>query len=151
MDVQVVGTSFNIRDAAETDTVEVAVLTGRVWVDPAHKAEGDKIELEPYHKLTISKKEGTVQKGTFTAAGTYIAGTGYDMSFMNTPLEVICKRIEEKFDVEVETGAGGRDCRVTGDFTDQSLSRTVEMLCKTVGASCTMQRDTVRIAGLNCK
>lgn len=152
MDVQVVGTSFNIRDVAEKDTVEIAVLTGRVLVDFAVQNKDNKIAVTPNYKLLISKKNGTVQKAGFHNTGAYTAGTEYDMKFVNTPLDSIAKKIENKFDVTVLTEAFAEtDCRVSGDFTDQPLTHTIDLLCKTLGASCSRNQDTIRISGLKCR
>jgi ferric-dicitrate binding protein FerR (iron transport regulator) len=152
MDVRVVGTSFNIKDAVEKDTVEIAVLTGRVWVDPLTQSDAGKIELHPNNKLMISKKDGVLQKEVFASTESYTVGTEYDMLFVNTPLDSISKRIEEKFDVVIELDAPShKDCRVSGDFTDRPLSHTIDVLCRTLGASYSLKQDTVKISGLKCK
>lgn len=152
IDVRVVGTSFNIRDAEGKDTVEVAVLTGRVLIDALTKPGSEKIELKPFHKLVLNKKNGELQKTGFSSADVYIAGTAYDMQFTNAPLDSILAKIERKFDVHMQINAPyGEACRISGNFTDQSLEHTMDMLCKSLGATCSIEGNTVRINSLNCK
>lgn len=152
MEVRVLGTSFNINDGGDRDTVEVAVLTGRVSIAPLMKSDIDTIELAPFQKLVLNKKSGRTQKGVFLSSALYTGGTQYDMSFMNAPLPVIVKRIEDKFDIIIKVDTTNQSkCSVSGDFTDQSLQHTVEMLSRTLGATYSINGDTVKISGLGCK
>ncbi|MBD0288591.1 MAG: FecR family protein [Flavisolibacter sp.] len=151
-DVRVVGTSFHIKDTKDKDIVEIAVLTGKVQVTPLHQEATEYIELLPTHRLTINRKNGKIEKTVFDSAEPYTAGTAYDMRFVNTPLDSISMKIEEKFGVVIETDTQNNSgCRISGDFTDQPLSHTIDVLCKTLGATYTMKPDTIRISGLNCK
>lgn len=150
--IQVLGTSFNVKDAVEKDTAEVAVLTGRVWVTPKATAGADTILLQPYHKLVLNKPTGSVQNTAFSSGTAYAAGTEYNMNFTNTPLDSIIKRIEKKFDVTVLTDVPvAKNCTLSGDFTDQSLELTLNNVCKSFQASYRQKRDTVRISGITCQ
>lgn len=151
MNVQVLGTSFNIKDSKEKDTVEIAVLTGKVWVNPLSQPNMQKAVLMPNEKLRFSRQTGWVNKGIFTSGDEYTTGTAYDMKFMNTPIDSIAKKIEEKFDVTVLVNKHTSDCRVSGNFTDQPLEHMVDALCRSLEASCSINRDTVRISGLKCE
>jgi len=152
MNIQVLGTSFNITDAPGQDMAEVAVLTGKVWVDPMAKSSANKVILQPYQKLGLNKKTGTIEHGKFESGWQYTQGTEYNMNFVNAPLDSISRKIAAKFNVVVLIdGSTGNACRVTGDFTDQSLTHTVDFLCKSLQATYRVSQDTVRISGVNCK
>lgn len=152
LDVQVLGTSFNVKDVAEKDTAEVAVLTGNVWVAPKNTASADTVLLQPYHKLVLNKKAGNVQKTAFDSGTSYAVGTEYHMNFVNTPLDSITERIGKKFGVVVLTDAPpGKNCTLSGDFTDQSLALTLDNLCKSFQASYLQKRDTITINGVKCQ
>jgi ferric-dicitrate binding protein FerR (iron transport regulator) len=74
------------------------------------------------------------------------------MHFVNTPIAQIAKRIEEKFDVTIQMDRPHTDnCSVSGNFTDQPLSSTMDVLSKTLGATYTIRRDTIAISGLTCQ
>jgi ferric-dicitrate binding protein FerR (iron transport regulator) len=152
MDVQVLGTSFNIKDRKEKDTVEIAVLTGKVWVDPANQMSIEKVVLQPNDKLRFHKQSGWVSKGIVSSADAYTVGTAYDMHFVNTPIAQIAKRIEQKFDVTIKMDRQHtEDCNVSGNFTDQPLSSTMDVLSKTLGGTYTIKEDTVTISGATCQ
>lgn len=152
IDVKVLGTSFNIRDNMGKDTVEVAVLTGKVWVSPFMKTQTEKFVLTPKEKLLILKQTGFAKKEMIVFEEPYTKGTEYNMNFSNKPIDSIAKSIERKFNVFIAfDNQNHKECNISGDFTDQALTPTVEMLCKTVGAIYTFDKDTIRIKKVQCK
>lgn len=152
MDVKVLGTSFNIKDNKASDIVEIAVLTGKVWVKPTMENSNNNFELLPTERLTINNQNKSVSKGNVTSVDRYLQGTEYDMHFFNTPIDSIARRIEAKFDVTVLMGEKPNiDCRLNGDFTDQSLSHTLILFCQSLNAAYAIANDTVRISNIKCK
>jgi transmembrane sensor len=147
---RVLGTSFNIRSTS--GGIEVYVLTGKVLVTA--KQTQQKIELLPAEKVLYAqatqqlvreevKEEQPVQ---------YTAGTEYDMNFNRTTLGEIAARVEGKFNVEVTLSDPRlKNCMVTGDFTDQSLERTLNMMSQILGFEYEHDENKIKIRGKGCE
>jgi transmembrane sensor len=152
----VLGTSFNIRNTGER--TEVFVLTGKVVVTVL--STNKKMELRPeekaiyalaaqqLEKVEEAKKETEETKAAAVAA--YTTGTEYSMSFRNTRMTEIARRMEGKFNVEVTLEGPVEACLITADFTDQSLGSTLEMITEALNASYTISNNKVTITGNGC-
>ena len=151
LDVRVLGTSFNIKDDKKVNLAEVAVLTGKVWVNgPGEKGSGN--TLLPFEKLELDKRSGEVRKTGFSSSAAYIQGTEYDLNFVNVPLDSIIRKISTKFNVVINPNNENiSQCKISGNFTDQPLTKTIDIICKTIGAQYTIANETVYIKGIKCK
>jgi len=145
----VLGTSFNIR-SGENDT-EIMVLTGKVSV--ASKTESTKTVILPNEKIVYNHIRKALTK-TPAGAGesiTVTEGTEYSMSFEDTPMTEVIKRIEGKFGIAVamdDPKLG--NCMITANLTDQSLDLTLEMISKSLRTTYKINRDQVLISGPGC-
>jgi ferric-dicitrate binding protein FerR (iron transport regulator) len=152
LDVKVLGTSFNIKDVKEVRTAEVAVLTGKVWVNSKAKDLINKGILLPFEKIVVNKHTGQSHKSDFTSSAGYYEGTEYNLNFVNAPLDSIINRISAKFNVVINLNNEDiSQCKLSGDFTDQPLTKTIDIICKTIGAECTLSGRTLNIKGIKCK
>lgn len=147
----VLGTSFNIRTVE--DNIEVMVLTGKVALTA--EENGEQLELLPNEKALyrttkkqLAKVEETVEKERVSV----LKGTEYAMAFDDTKLERIAERVEAKFNVKVlfadETL---RNCRVTADFTDQSLDHTIALIAQALGIEYEQHGEEIRLIGKGCE
>ncbi len=127
----VLGTSFNIKSTE--GKIEVVVLTGKVAVTTLNDKQGvlllpEEKALYSTHDKELAKVEETVP--VFTAKE-IINGTEYDMKFCDTRVDEIIKRIEGKFNVEIELADENLSGSViTADFTGQSLTKTLDIISK---------------------
>jgi transmembrane sensor len=129
---KVLGTSFNIKQSAEKQQVEVAVLTGKVALSAA--APGQKqnhLVVNPMEQAVAGTDGFSVKK--LASVSNYTLGTAYDMRFDETPVRDVLARISQKFDVEIIYKEASDECRLTADFTDQSLANTLQMMASTLG------------------
>lgn len=145
----VLGTSFNIRSGR--DNTEIVVLTGKVSVQS--KTETTKTVILPNEKIVYNHVRQELTKTPVEAAEsvTVTEGTEYSMSFEDTPMREVVKRIEGKFGVSVAM-ADPRlgNCMVTANLTDQSLDLTLEMISKSLKTTYTIDHGHVLLSGRGC-
>ncbi len=147
--VTVVGTSFNIR--MEGDGLHLAVLTGKVKVSSTLDSTGMMVGAR---ENVVFSSKGPVRSEALSASEvqTVVGHTQYNMEFTDSSMEEILKRVEEKFSVTVNlSNQNINRCRVTADFTDQSLDRTLEMLADVLDLSYQIESGVVHINGSGCK
>lgn len=155
---QVLGTSFNIKEAKEE--TEVFVLTGRVRLIGQGENE---IELHPkqsgiyHHKvqslklvdhndLTQSTEEKWEQK-----ISEYTAGTDYQLVFEHSYLVEVVDHLHQKFGKKIVLNTELDSCRIRADFTDQSLEEALLMITEVLGIQYTITADVVLISGQGCQ
>ena len=148
MTVRVVGTSFNLKTGAEH--IELEVLTGRVNLSSPADITG--VDVSPREKVIYSK-DGIVEKFTLeeSEVQAIIESTDYDMRFSNTTMGEVFEKIEKKFDVKVmvENTTVNR-CRMTADFTDQSLEKTMSMIADLLDIEYRIVKNEVTVSGKGC-
>lgn len=150
---RVVGTSFNVRSKA--NDFQLVVLTGTVQVSQ----KGDT------HKkiITLTAKESFESKDPVQLVGEMkkaiplerieplMVGTEYNMFFENTPFELMIQRFEEKFNVKMVGYTGEyKACNLTADLTDQSLEKSLNVICRTLNANYEINGNTFKIWGGGC-
>lgn len=146
----VLGTSFNIRSTPER--TEIFVLTGKVSVTSQSTREN--VELLPRESVVYAHATRQLQKlgqQEEIHAEVYTRGTEYGMLFENITLGEIARRIEGKFNVRMTLEGPLDSCKITADFTDQSLPNTLEILAETVTATYTIEADAVVLRGNGCQ
>lgn len=148
---RVLGTSFNIKSTP--DETEVYVFTGRVSVSLAKTNQ--KIELLPKERIMYSHSSNKLKKKEQTTAGAlseqYTNGTEYNMYFQDTKVSDIAMRIASKFNVDVRFEGDLRSCVLTADFTDQSLSSTLDMISEALNAKYKVEGASVTLIGNGCQ
>lgn len=142
----VLGTSFNIRNTS--DHTEVFVLTGKVSV--ASGVTQETVELLPMQKALYTHASRQLTKEEGSAPVDYTKGTEYDMSFEDTRISEIAKRIEKKFNVTVKIEGDVGACVITADVTGLSLNNTLDMISEALNASYEIDDGHVTLKGDGC-
>lgn len=146
----VLGTSFNIKTTQEN--IEVVVLTGKVSLTSVTDKQG--LIVLPNQKAVYNGQQKQLAK--VESAGeekmAAIKGTEYNMEFEDTPMKEIIKRIEGKFNVKVHTRDPKlNNCMVTGNFTDQSLEGTINIISQALSFEYEIMDDGVLLKGAGCE
>lgn len=145
--VRVVGTSFTLKSSP--DSVQLLVLTGKVRMFTADDTTG--ILVLPDQQVTYTSVGSFTRQIGTPAVPEYVQASEYNMRFNDASLAQILNRIEKKFNTTVvlnnpEIGK----CKVTADFTDLSLEKTLEMIAAVHGIIYTVEGTTVTISGKGC-
>jgi transmembrane sensor len=73
------------------------------------------------------------------------------MRFNASRMADIIQKIEGKFNVRVSLSDERlRNCTITADFTDQSLSRTLSMIAQTLDIAYSIESNEVKLLGGGC-
>jgi transmembrane sensor len=145
----VLGTSFNIR-STEKD-IEVVVLTGKVSL--TSRDNPSRMVVLPTEKAVYRREMNELAKveALPQEAVSSISGTEYDMSFRETRMQEVIRRMELKFDVSISVSdATIKQCMITADLTDQSLKKTLDVIAATLHFSYVLDGRSITITGAGC-
>ena len=128
--VRATGTKFNVSEYADDNTVKVALVSGKVFIDVNKAKESNKpsFELNPDQLLEVSKETGktSVINGDLAEYTSWKDGI---LIFRNKPLSYVVKRISQVFNVDIEIkGEILQDYHYRATFEDESLSEILKLL-----------------------
>lgn len=146
----VLGTSFNIRTGS--DTIEVAVLTGKVALTSAHDQQGIVVMPREKAMYQIAQQRIVKVQAPPTELMEATALTDYNMHFEETNFREIIHRIEGKFNVTIKMESTALNaCTITADLTDQSLQTTLQSMADVFEFEYTIKNNRVTIRGGSCR
>jgi transmembrane sensor len=153
MNIEVLGTSFNVKAPPKQRIYEVSVVTGSVSVSTSGtNAVGQKIVLKQKQQALF---ETTSKSLTYSNIPTQIKKEIYEpvtIVFEGTSLDEVIKQLDKRFDVRIHlVNPLMKTCRLTADFEKQSLPAILEMLCATLDATYTMSGKTILLEGGACE
>lgn len=144
--LRVLGTSFSVK--SEPGSIQLSVLTGKVNLSYQDNPTG--IDVEP--NQTVIYKNGNIESRTLppVEVENLTANTNYNMRFDAATLKEVATRIEKKFNVTVKLSKEISSCRITANFTDQSLKNTLQLLSDVLGVEYHQTDNTITITGNSC-
>lgn len=102
IDVEVLGTKFNVHAYNTDDFIETVLLEGSINIWEKDRLFKDKILMTPNQKATYSKIEKTIILNPEPMPEMYIAWTGGWYQFTNERLELVLKKLEKYYNVSFE-------------------------------------------------
>lgn len=148
LDIQVLGTAFNVKAYKETDTYEAALLRGKIEILP-NKFVKQKIVLQPNqqfalrsmpaadkqlanHKKINIPDSAFVNKAltdSFTKLPVATKWSRHKMVFNNETLATIAKRLEEWYGIQIVIrDQSVADYRFTGTFDNENIINVLTVL-----------------------
>ncbi len=143
MVTKVWGTSFLVRDRANSDAPEVSVVTGKVSVsintnqgtmDKTRPVQAkDEVMLLPHQKATLLVNKNILVKRSDTDQSMAIWNK-LSLTFDNLPLKTIIPLINAKYKVDIKVQDEVlNDYVLNADLTDFNLPEVLEVLKKSLG------------------
>ncbi len=128
--VQVLGTSFNVKDYAAAESSEVIVSTGKVRVDS--KVTENNVILVAGDAVKHSTESGILEKRS-VATNNYKAWMTMELEFDNSKLSDVFDTIEETYHIEIEVQDDvNADVEIlNATFSQYSLEHVLESVCMT--------------------
>lgn len=124
LDVRVLGTSFNVKAYENEETIDVALVTGKVNILLAdNKEEKSKnVVLEPNRMMRYTKETSQVEMSEVNAASV-CAWINDRIEFDEQPFDRIARDLERKFNVQIRIKSKSLPNEIfTGSFSaDQTL------------------------------
>lgn len=125
-EVNVLGTSFNVRAYPQEETTEVDVVSGKVKFvsrDQTHEAI-----LLPEDRGVLSHEENQMEAIEDVLPNAHSWRTG-KLQFRNSPLEDVINAVERHYLVSIETESlRSKDCPLTLGFIDNDFETILETL-----------------------
>ncbi len=150
--IQVLGTSFNVKSYADDKIVETSVVTGKVKFikHGAHSEKDDSVYfITPNHKLAFFKDSGQVEKVAVDSREdrAWIEGK---LVFKNEPWSQIAKTLERTYNVTIGfEDPSIKNCRLTATFQEENIEEVLQLIAMTGDFSYEIQRQ-VLIKGQGC-
>ena len=99
MEVQVLGTSFNVREDTESHQKTVAVKTGKVAVN--NKTNGESVLLAP-HQMVVETQSGALNKLPIMSEEAVFGWTDNKLVFDDNQYKAVLKEISKWFGTEIK-------------------------------------------------
>jgi transmembrane sensor len=147
---QVMGTAFNIRLDAISQSVKIAVTSGTVGFS---SVDGTTV------KVLLTKGKG----GIFEPAGKSITTTDHfdqnllawrthQLHFDNLPMEKVMSILAEYYQLKIVVKNDRlKQCRFTGNFNDASLDEILSVMRYSMGVTSEKSNETVSLSGPDCQ
>ena len=124
--VKVLGTRFNIASYENENNVEVVLEEGKLVFN--NKEMKSSCTMNPNDLVVYNK----TQKNFSTEVvhpNKYLSWTEGKLVFRNDPLDVIARRLERWYNIDVEVNGGvDKDLRLRATFIDESLEEVLDLL-----------------------
>lgn len=127
LDIEVLGTVFNIYSYEEEDIVELALLTGKVKVSTIISPV-QTVFLKPNEKVVFNKSAGSLEvKGTDNRFETaWLKG---NLVFRSTPMREVIKKIERKYGIPIHLNDPAIEKDLfTGSLNGEQISDVMKLL-----------------------
>lgn len=168
VDIQVLGTSFNVKAYNEDSQTETTLVTGKVQI-VMKQEDGRTVELSPNQKLIVQnipelKKVETINSNNIKIADSVsyhidevkkitgdstiaeISWKERKLTFFDEPLSEVALRLQRWYGVNVIiTDETMKNARFTGTFRDESLQKVMEVLRMSAPFNYHISNDTLMI------
>ncbi len=144
--VNVLGTKFNIKNYPEDDNVTVFLYKGKVELDNRIKSEA-KMLLNPNEYMVMDKKTGMMKKNTVKSETT-ANWSGGNLIFCNTPMPEVIKSLERSYNVSIRIQTDSlKRYRFNGSFNraEMSVKDLLEILQATGKMTYTQKGKTITL------
>lgn len=150
---RVLGTSFNVRAYTAEDSVEVAVVTGRVAFTPARPnvAAQDSVVLTPGLRGVIRKNEAVALQKPILDPN-FRAWQRQELVFDNQSLGQVAAALTRYYGTPVELSRPElANCRFTGTFRQAQLPQVLRVVSLSANLSVTQSADGYSLDGPGCQ
>lgn len=146
IEIEVVGTSFNVCSYPNDDIVEVTVKTGKVKV----KHRDEEILLSADEKARYTKTTKLIAQH-LNKDPNYLGWKTKKYIFEDSPIEQVLKTIEKDFDVHfILNNKEFRQCRLFSHFDNNKLDDILTILKHTFNIEYSIQGNQIFIEGKGC-
>lgn len=127
INIEVLGTTFNVYAYEKENTVEMVLLTGQVKIN-TNKAPYQSYYVKPNEKISLDKQSGTL-KIRKTDARFETAWLRDEMVFRSEQLETVFDKLERKYGVTIQyENFKQENDRFTGSFNNEELTGILDIL-----------------------
>ena len=128
--VKVLGTRFNVMSYNDDQNIEVTLKSGKVAIQRVLKNGSSRnlLVLKPDQQAVFNKKERTIKYRNIRSEK-YISWKDGKLIFINDPIDLIMKRLERWFNVDIVLKDKElSNFTYTATFTDEQLTQVLDLL-----------------------
>lgn len=145
---KVLGTSFNLKADSLTGLVELVVSTGKVKFTGTQS--GEELLITAGQGAYITEKGKTIS--AYVPDANTLAWKNRKLVFNDASFKEVVTAVEKYFNVNIHVMNDAiYACRMTAELDDPKLSETMDIICKTLQLSYTIQGKKVTVTGKGCK
>lgn len=143
--IKVHGTKFNVASWDEDKNIEVVLEEGIIELSGGDIKKP--VMLQP-SQLAIFDKSGKSVTTEIIETRKYLSWTEGKLVFRNDPIEIVKKRLERWYDINVEvTGSFSDDFRLRATFVDESLEDVLAILKRSIGIDYKIEAPGINVDG----
>lgn len=160
---EVLGTSFNIKRDAETNKIEVAVVTGKVSVYEQSKMDDVVADRQP-NSVMLTPNQRVIYNSSNNQFITSlvedpkplvnfkpIIDSSGRFVFEEAPLSKVLIELEKVYGIDINTETKNLDnCHFTGDIRRQDLYKKLDIICQSTRSSYEVKGTVIIIKGKGC-
>ncbi len=156
LNIQVLGTSFNVRSYAEDQSVETTLIKGSVSIEKAYGTHASEpVILAPNQRAVYSKTDKTMAVSMLetpvTANRKEPNIQTEKLIFDERPFTEVLSRMEQKFDVKIFIDDRHlQTCPFTADLEKENLLEILDILKLAYGIDYAIYRNELFIRGAVC-
>lgn len=150
---KVLGTSFNIRAYERDPEITVAVKTGKVSVyagkgsrsGQKQQSQSREVILTPNQQLVYHREREVAVKQLVEKPEIILPDSNlFRMQFENADVSEIFQVLEENYGIHIRYDKVLlNNCKLTTSMSDEGLYERIEVICKAIGASYSIDDDAV--------
>jgi ferric-dicitrate binding protein FerR (iron transport regulator) len=141
INVEVLGTRFNIASYEDEENVEVVLEEGKLVFNS--KEMNKSFTMSPNDLLIYDKSSGNISTEEVQPRK-YLSWTEGKLVFRNDPLDVIARRLGRWYNVDVEVdGIFPNDLRLRATFIDEGLEEVLALLKRSLAVDCKIENGNI--------
>lgn len=152
---KVLGTSFTITARESDKQITVAVKTGKVSVftNRVKNKQSSEVILTPNQQAVYDRSEIVVTKELVEKPQVILEKpTIFMMKYNETPVSEIFAALEKNYGVQIEYNESVlRNCVLTTTMSEEGLFERIQVICKAIGATYSVDNAVIKIDGKRCQ
>mgnify|MGYP000945098449 CR=1 FL=1 len=152
MNVEVLGTSFQIEAFEESNAIEVLVKSGEVafYHEGDKEKEDKKLKLKKGEKASYDKLKKSI-KTVITKDLNELSWLTGKITFNKTQIDTVIKTLEGFFGVDIVIeNQDFANCKLSASFDNQELDEIIEVIRVTYDVEVKQEAKTIRLIGKGC-
>jgi ferric-dicitrate binding protein FerR (iron transport regulator) len=142
INVEVLGTRFNIASYEDENNVEVVLEEGKLVFND--KEMNKSYTMNPNDLIVYDKKLMDFSTEVIQPQK-YLSWTEGKLVFRNDPLDVIARRLERWYNIDVEVkGSFREDLRLRATFIDESLEEVLALLKRSLAVNYKIEKGSIK-------
>lgn len=133
LEVQALGTEFNVDAYEPTESINVVLLEGKVAISNVNQKHSETLmTLTPNEMARYQVKQNSISKETIDELEKYVGWIEGKMVFVDDPIRDVMRKLENCYNVDIQLEDRQlEDYRFTGTFINESVEEILQTFSQT--------------------